>query len=450
MYPPSDLQEFLSQLESANELVRVRCEVDPYLETATIIDKVCKTSGGGKALLFENIKGSSIPLAANLFGSMKRMALSLGVQEIGLMQKRIEQELSGYKGVASEEALRQLVIMSAETIPSAPDIQLDNQRTVCRLSDLPILHSWPGDGGKYLTLSQTFTALPSTGQQNCGMYRVQIVDEQRALLRCHPGSGGVQHMKAWHENGEPMPVAIVLGGPPALTWAAGVSLPVEIGEVDFVSWLTGSPVLMSCCVTSDLKVPQNAEILIEGVINPGEELLEGPFGNHTGIYTDSLPAPVINIATVSVRKNGVYPCTVVGPPPMENVCLAKTTERLFLKLLQHDCPWVENVHFPVETIYHRIAFVQVTSDCDLSLQQIEERLTGSLLLGRSKKIVLLDALVNLESLEEVFWNIVNKSSKSVSTGSCLMDARTLEGQESVCQDERVVEFVSNRWRTYQI
>lgn len=449
MKPPADLQEFILQLEEANQLARVTCEVDPYLEAAAVVNKVCKTPGGGKALLFENVKGASMPLAANLFGSMRRMALCFGAKSIDALAHKVEQELSAYKGVTSENALRQMVQKAVALTSPNREVPQSNDYTECPLSELPAVQSWPGDGGQYLTLAQVFTSMPDSKRQNCGMYRVQLVDDGKALLRCYPGSGGDKHLKAWHDHGEPMPVAVVLGGPPVLTWAAGVSLPDDIEEPDFASWLTDSSVPMIRGPVSGIKVPSAAEIIIEGFVYPGEELPEGPFGNHTGLYSEISPAPVIRISSVSFKKEAVYPCTVVGPPPMENVCLALATQKLLLPLVKHDCPWIEHIHLPLESIYHRIAFVQLTPDCNLTVEEIEESLKRTLLLKDCKFLVLVDSHAEISNLNSVYWNIVNMGDFSrFSEG--VIDARTPCGKDRVFQVKSVVKLVTEKWEDYDL
>lgn len=289
---------------------------------------------------------------------------------------------------------------------------------------------------------------PETEETNCGMYRVQLLDRHKALLRCLPGSGGDRHLKAWHERGLPMPVTIALGGPPALTWAASVSLPDGVDEMDYVGYLSGEPVPMLRCQCSELAAPAAAEIIIEGKIWPAEEQLEGPFGNHTGSYSPAVPAPVIRVEKVLIRPEAIYPCTVVGPPPMENIYLAQATQQMLLPLLQHDHPWVMAVHMPVEGIFHRAAMVVVDSDCSWSLDQIRSALVTSMLLKKSKLIILLDEDVPRGSLRHVYWHIVNKMKCTKDADGVLIDARTPSGWSRVVQDPDLVASVNKRWSEF--
>jgi len=321
------------------------------------------------------------------------------------------------------------------------------------LDGLPALQSWPGDGGRYLTLGQVFTRHPDSSRQNCGLYRVQILDKQTALMRCHPGSGGGAHMAAWHAQGKAMPLAIVLGGPPALAWCAGTSLPDEVSELEFLTYLTGQSIPVSECQDSDLQVPASCEIVIEGYINPGEEKTEGPFGNHTGFYAPAAPAPMIRITSVFTREAAVYPCTVVGPPPMENMYIAQAAERLMLPLLQHDHPWIMDIHMPLQGIYHRAALVSVDAP-QRSMRDLGRDLRQTLLLRNSRLIVLLDKDTDLGAFSKIYWRLVNADSwvKSVLIDSDKMtiDARSLSHGAKVGPDQAVLNQVMKRWQEFSL
>ena len=397
----ADLRRFITHLEEVGDLIRVKVSVDPYLETAAIVKQVCKGAGNKQALLFESVKGSKIPLAANLFGTKERAAMAFGVDDVEQLAKKLRNDLSFSNEENSAKALAKITQKSkSETVCSAvaPCFAIDISEQ--GLNALPALHSWPDDGGRYLTLGQVFTHDPDSGQQNIGMYRIQIKDKVTALIRCHLGSGGGSHMAAWHARGEAMPVAIVLGGPPVLTWCAGISLPANVSEIDFASYLTGQSISMTQCQDSDLFVPANAEIVIEGYISPEDEQLEGPFGNHSGYYVPASPAPVVRVKSVYMREGAVYPCTVVGPPPMENMYLAQAAERLLLPLAQYDHPWIVDIHMPLEGVYHRAAMVSVDAT-KVPVEEIGKSLWQSLLLRNSRLIILLDKeMKNCEEKDE--------------------------------------------------
>ncbi len=450
----ADLQSFLAHLDKHDNLATVKVAVDPYLEIAAIVDRVCKSPGNTRALLFEHVKGYKLPLAANLFGSQQRVALALGFADIEERACRLRNDLRAYNGVAAGQALAQLTATCASEIISprtAPCFKKDVSKS--GLDGFPALHSWPGDGGRYLTLGQVFTRHPGSGRLNCGMYRVQILDKHTALLRCHSGSGGGAHMAAWHEQGKAMPLAIALGGPPALTWCAGTSLPDEVSELEFLSYLNGQAISVSQCQNSDLQVPTCSEIVIEGYIKPGEEKTEGPFGNHTGYYTPAAPAPMIRITSVFTRESAVYPCTVVGPPPMENMYLAQAAERLMLPLLQHDHPWIIDIHMPLQGIYHRAALVSVDAP-QISMQDLGKALRQTLLLRNSRLIVLLDKDTDLREFSKIYWRLVNADSwvKSVLIDSEKMtiDARSVSQAEKVRPEQAMLNQVIKRWQEFSL
>lgn len=433
----ADLQSFIKQLENIGDLSRIKSTVNPYLETAAIINQACKSTGEKKALLFDKISDSQVPLVANLFGSKKRVAMALGVTDIEVLANQLRDDLKTCNEKEDGPALARIIrknVTESVRLSVAPNCTTDVSEE--GLNILPALQSWPGDGGRYLTLGQVFTRHPDSAQQNCGMYRVQIIDKQTSLIRCHPGSGGGAHLAAWHEQGLAMPVAIVLGGPPSLTWCAGLPLPGEVSEFEFVSYLTGQAIAVTECQNSDLCVPSTAEFIIEGEILPGEEQPEGPFGNHTGYYSPVAPAPVLRVKSVYMRERAVYPCTVVGPPPMENMYLAQAAERLLLPLLQHQYPWIIDIHMPLEGIYHRAALVSVDAQ-ELSMQEISKALRQTTLLRNSRLLVLLDKGIALRDAAKVYWRVINADdwtrSVSIDGDKMTIDARTLTQRNQVHQ-----------------
>ena len=423
----SDLQKFIAHLETVGELVRVEEEVDPYLEVADIINRACKDPAGNSALLFENVKNSALPLVANCFGSSLRTAAALGVTNVESLTAKLRADLHAIEEKESGKALAKMIQGKAAEQDTDDDcLPITHVECEQGLSELPVLYSWPKEGGPYITLGQIFTKSPEFKEQNCGMYRLQVVDKEMALVRFHPGSGGGEHLKTWHARGEAMPISVVLGGPPALTLCAGMSLPEGVRETDFAKYLTGHSVAMAKCQNSELFVPSTAEVIIEGLISPGDEMEEGPFGNHTGYYSEVSPVPVVKVLNVYMRESAVYPCTVVGPPPMENIYMAQANERLLLELLQYDCPWLVNVHMPREGIYHRAALVSVDAH-DGSAAEISERLNRSRLLRNSRMIVLLDKDCDLHNFRDVYWRFINaeawEKSVLINGKTMVVDAR---------------------------
>ncbi|MEJ2699814.1 MAG: UbiD family decarboxylase, partial [Desulfuromonadales bacterium] len=324
------------------------------------------------------------------------------------------------------------------------------------------LRAWPGDGGRFLTLPQVFTADPATGRTNCGMYRLQILDGARAAVHFGPGSDGGRHLAAWQAIGKPMPAAIALGGDPALTYAAGAPLPAGVEEAAFAGFLRQKPLDMTRCLTCDLTVPAAAEFVIEGWFEPGETALEGPFGNHTGYYVPAAPAPVFRVAALTHRTGPLYPCTVVGPPPMEDCYLAKATERLFLPLLRVDFPEIRDLNMPLEGIFHGCALLSIRKSAPGQARRLIGALWKGGFLKSSRLLVILDEDVDVQDLSRSFWRTIN----NVDPGrDVVLEGRRLgvdatrkllgEGEgagppEPLSRDEATRKLVEGRWPEYGI
>lgn len=434
-------------------LHRVPVAVDPTLELATIVDRVSKGAGRKPALLFENVNGGGLPVVANLFSSLERVGWALGTTDLKSLSAQLARDLQSTAEPDAELALKAL------TRQPAWQPSIDN-RPAWREVDhgdlgfdlLPSIKAWPGDGGPFLTLAQVYTRHPECGALNCGMYRIQRHDRFTATVRCRAGSGAAGHLAAWHRRGEGMPVAVALGGPPALTWAAGAPLPEGVEEAAFCGYLTGQRVVMSDCRISDLQVPASAEIVIEGVMMPGETAAEGPFGNHSGSYDSAAAAPLMRVRSVHARHGAIYPWTLVGPPPMENIQLARATERLFLPLVQMALPSVRKLHMPSEGIFHRCTLVTVDPDEGRSLPEIARTLWNTLLLKGARLLV-----VGVDDHDPcdpaaVFWRVLNRTDWQhdllIKDGQMAIDARRLPAGEPVRSDPGVLAKVLGRWHEY--
>lgn len=449
---PEDLRQFLDLLEQAGELRRVSVPVDPVLEIAAIVDRVVGCPGGGPALLFEAVQGGVFPLVTNLFGTAGRMARALGGESLEALAARLTQTLA--TTVGATPALR--LQLASEAFRCQPR---SGEPAPCRemeappdLGLLPALQAWPGDGGRYLTLPLVFTRDPETGRRNCGIYRMQLFDGTTAALHWQPGSGGAAHHAAWQARGEPMPVAIALGGSPALTWAASAPLPPEVDEVAMAALVAGAPLAMTGCAGA-LEVPAGAEFVLEGWVAPGENRLEGPFGNHTGYYAPPRPCPVFHLRSLHHRRQPLYPCTVVGPPPRENFWLGKASERLLLPLLRLEVPEVAELHFLPEGIFHGAALLAVEGSADG--RDLLARLWQSSLLRRSRLLVLFDAGDDLQDGSRALWRLLNQADPQrdllPAPGRLGIDARRRRlpgGRVAVAADTR--ELVRRRWADYGI
>lgn len=439
-----DLRGFLALLDAAGELHRVEAEVDAELEIACITDRHSKLPGGGKGLLFCNVKGSSYPVATNLFGSPSRMALALQVENLSLLTAKMEQ------------LLRCPELAPAPTLAGNAPCQEVVER-VPMLDRFPFLKSWPAEEGRFITLPLVFTRDPDTGAGNCGMYRVRVFDDGHVGIRWKPGSGGFEHWRKYQDAG--MPVAIAVGAAPALTLSAMLPLPDPMDEVRFAGYLLGEPVAVTRCLDSELQVPAQAEMVIEGVIEPGAMRREGPFGNHTGSYDPGEEVPLMRITCITRNKEPICQATVVGPPPMEDCYLAQAAERLLLPLLRRDCPEVVDLAMPLEGIFHGCALVAIDKSRPGQGRQVLERLRSDGWLKRGKLLVVVDHVPGGLTLSQGFWQALNAvrfpQDLVVTPDGCLgVDATRKfpeEGGEPavlLAQDASVSARVAQRWREY--
>ncbi|MCX7625918.1 MAG: UbiD family decarboxylase, partial [Candidatus Sumerlaeaceae bacterium] len=340
--PYDSLRDYVEALEKAGELARIRLEVDPELEITEIADRVMKAPGGGKALLFERVRGHSIPVLVNMFGSRRRMQMVCGAEKLSeitenflaLLESR--GPMSFLDKLKMLPKLKQLSDIFPTEVKSAAWHEVPIEEPSFDL--LPVCKCWPKDGGKFITLPMVFSRDPVSGATNCGMYRLQIYDSKTCGMHWHIHKGGAEHFRRMKERGEVMPVTIVLGAGPAEIFSAAVPLPPDINEMMFAGLLRGAPVKVARCRTNDLLVPAEADIVLEGYVDPKELRLEGPFGDHTGYY--SLPDlyPVFHLTAMSMRRSPIYPHTIVGPPPMEDAYIGEAIEQLFMPVIKRQFP----------------------------------------------------------------------------------------------------------------
>ena len=362
----SDLQTFISLLESTSELSRISVISDPLLEIAAITNRICKQPDGGRALLFEHPKGSSFSLASNLFGSLRRTCLALGVTELQQLTEKMAALLDRIPAGDMTRLDRQITALEVFS-RFAPFTASPCWSEVMRDPDLtafPFLQSWPGDGAaegypRYITLPQVVTGDPQGNSPNCGLYRAQLHGKRELALRWNAGSGAARHLELFRRAGRAMPVAIALGGPPATLFSAMLPLPGDLDEMAFAGFLRGAAIDLSACRSVPLRVPATAEVVIEGLVDPGETVMEGPFGNHTGYYSPAGPAALLRVTCISHRPGAIIPATLVGPPPMEDCWMAKVWERLLLALLKKLVPAVVEIHFPPEWVFHQSAMISL-------------------------------------------------------------------------------------------
>jgi 4-hydroxy-3-polyprenylbenzoate decarboxylase len=416
----NSLREFITALEQADELVRVRRPVSVQLEITEVGDRCMKSAGGGPALLFEQPvladgSTSDVPVGINLFGSLRRMGMALGVEDLDEIGRRIEEliKLKVPEGWREKLAMLPRVAEIAKypprTVSGKPACQqVVRQGEEIDLGRLPITTCWPEDGGPYITLPQVITRDPKTGVRNVGMYRVQVLERDLLAMHWQRHKVGAAHWRDMAARGEKMPVAIALGGDPPSIYSASAPLPPNIDEYVFAGFLRRKPVALAKAVTSDLLVPAEADIVIEGVIDPGEPLvLEGPFGDHTGFYSLADDYPAVHVTAVTMRRDAVYPATIVGRPPMEDFYLGHATERIFLPLLRLTVPEIVDYHMPAAGIFHNLVFVSIDKQYPGQAFKVMNALWGMGLMSLAKVIVVLDRDVNVRDPEEAWWVALN-------------------------------------------
>jgi 4-hydroxy-3-polyprenylbenzoate decarboxylase len=405
------LRAFVRVLEREGELVRVRREVNPHLEIAEIADRIMKA--GGPALLFENVRGSRFPLLINAFGSRRRMSLALGVSDLEEHARSIA-ELVHTRAPKSGRDLAQMATRLPQLASAVPRAV---SRAACQevvqtgedvdLDALPVMTTWPKDGGPFFTLPNVITRDPDTGVRNVGMYRMQRIDRRTTAMHWQIHKTGARHMKRAKELGQRLEVAVAFGGDPALTYAATAPLPDGIDEWMFAGFLRGKSVEHVRCKTVDLEVPACADFVLEGYVDPAEELFdEGPFGDHTGYYTPVDRFPRFHVTAVTHRRDAVYPSTLVGPPPMEDAWLGKATERLFLPLLRMMFPEVVDMNLPVEGAFHNLALIAIKKQYPFHASRVAHGLWGAGQMMFSKVICVVDEDVDVQKPGEVAWRLL--------------------------------------------
>ncbi len=404
-----DLKEFVQLLRERGELREITVEVDPHLEIAEITDRVVKH--GGPALLFTNVKGHRWPVLINTFGTMERMALALGAEnidalasEIGeLLEPKVPASLLG-KVQTMLPLLKTLGDMVPKTVNSGPcqDVVITDSPS---LDLLPILQCWPMDGGPYITLPMVFTKHPDLGTRNIGMYRLQKFDGQTLGMHWQRHKGGAQHYRVAEALGRRLDVAVALGPDPATIYCATAPLPDELDELMLAGFLRRRQVELVKCKTVDLEVPANSQIVLEGYVEPGERRREGPFGDHTGFYSLADDYPVFHLTAITHQKEPIYPTIIVGIPPQEDGPMGKATERLFLPLIKKSVPEIVDMNLPVEGIFHNLAIVSIEKRYPGHARKVMHAIWGLGQLMFTKIVIVVDKECNVHDLGEVIWRV---------------------------------------------
>jgi 4-hydroxy-3-polyprenylbenzoate decarboxylase len=418
--------EFVAALEAAGELVRIPFPVATELEITAWADREMKAPGGGKALLFEKptVNGvvSSFPLLINSMGSKKRMALALKLDDIDQLREQMQIILKAKPPTdlrsAWNLALQGLDLLHAKPnhVRTGPaqevvhrfDTPLSPATAAARfptLLDLPILQCWPDDGGRFVTLPCVHTKDPDSGERNLGMYRIQIFDPQTTGMHWQIHKVAARHGKRYYDLGEPMPVAITIGGDPAYAFSATAPLPDGLDELLFAGFIRKKQVDLAPCLTVPLEVPADVDFVIEGFVQPGELRDEGPFGDHTGFYTPVDAYPVLHITAITHRRDAVYPCTIVGIPPMEDFYMGSASTRIFLPVFQMNFPEIVDLALPAEGVFHNLVFVSIRKQYPWQAYKIMHGLWGMGQMMFAKYIIVVDADCDVHNTSEVLFRL---------------------------------------------
>lgn len=405
------LRDFIKKIEEAGELIRINTPVSSELEIAEITDRMVKTEGGGKALLFENTD-KGFPVLTNLYGSERRMAMALGVEHLSDISERFNALIgtvtSPKENLVDKLRLLPLLGEASQWFPrkkkgrgACQEVVLEGEEA--KLSLLPILKCWPHDGGRFVTLPMVHTADPVTGIRNVGMYRMQVFDDHTTGMHWHRHKTGARHYEGYKAQGRRMPVSVAIGGDPIYAYSATAPVPDNIDEYLLAGLLRGKAVKLVKCVTNDIYVPEDCDFVIEGYVDTAEDkVLEGDFGDHTGFYSLKDYYPKFHVTAITHRKDAVYPATIVGIPPQEDAYIAMATERIFLapiRLVMQ--PEVEDMYMPSAGTQHNITII--------SMRQLYERQASKVALGLwgagqmmfNKYLLLTPATTNVRSADEM-------------------------------------------------
>ncbi len=403
-------REFVRALEEAGELIRIRAEVDPELEVSEISSRIMADLG--PALLFENVRGSSVPLLINAFGSYKRICMALGVDALDDISSRITELIEIKPPQSIRDALKLLpTLAQVRKFPPRSTRKPASQEVVYRgdqvdLTTLPIIKCWPEDGGKYITLGQVITRNPETGAQNLGMYRLQLVDARTLILHCQAHHDTARHLRLNRERGvSRVPIAIAIGGTSVSTYAATAPMPPELDEWLLAGFLRQEPVELATAIDSDLRVPAEADIVIEGYVDLDDTRIEGPFGDHTGFYTLRDEYPAIHVTAITSRKDPIYLTTIVGQPPKEDLFLGKATERIFLGILRKTVPEIVDMNLPIFGVFHNFCFVSIRKEYPYHARKVMYALWGLGQMSLTKYIVVVDADVDVQDTNTVMFHV---------------------------------------------
>ncbi len=407
----ASLSQFLERLEREGELMRVKVPVSTEYEIAELTDRLSKSAGGGPALLFENT-GYDFPVVTNLMGSDRRIALALGVERLEELSERIngllKQVTTPPDGVWGKLKMLPLLAEVSRWMPRTVSGRGVAQEVVWQgdevdLNRLPILRSWPCDGGRFLTLPMVNTVDPETGIRNVGMYRMQVLDNKTTGMHWHLHKTGARHYEAYKRLGRKMPVTVALGGDPAYTYAATAPMPDNMDEYLLAGFLRRKPVTLVKSLSNDLYVPSDCDFVIEGYVDPAEEkALEGPFGDHTGFYSLTDYYPRLHVTAITHRRGAIWPATLVGVPPQEDAYIAKATETIFLAPIRLAVqPEVRDLWMPMAGTAHNLALVSIESRYEGQSRKVAQGLWGAGQMMFNKYLMVTSSGCDIRSLDQL-------------------------------------------------
>ncbi len=442
-----DLRKYLQQIDDSGELRVIKAGVDTRLELAALCRREFNKDKGGNALLFETVIDSPFPVAANLFGSEQRVSRLLHSDSLLHFSAKLKKLLEQKAGTVKEkfhftESNKGSFHIGTTQLQYIPDL---------KLTSLPAIQSWPAERGRYLNLAMALTQHPQNGLRNLGLYRAQIIDSDRLAVNFSPRSGAAEHLKIAGKANKPLPISLILGSDPALLWVAAAPLPPDCDEFIFSRSLFTPDIKLTAGLSQALEVPSDAEIVIEGQISPGDCVTEGPFGNHTGQYVSRVDCPVMQVTAIRHQPRPIYPTTVVGPPPSENIYLAKANEILLREMLKIEYPQICDLQMPLETIFHGVALLAVKPQTESDNKELLYSLWNKSPLSNSCLLVLLDEDIDLKSASKSWWRTVNclKNQRIYQdNGRIAVDATGINPASLVVEDRQTSELIKRRRDEY--
>jgi len=413
-----DLRDFIAQLEIIGELKRITAPVSTHLEMTEICDRVLRAQG--PALLFENVAGHKMPVLANLFGTPRRVALGMGEENVSALREvgkllAFLKEPEPPKGLKDAwgkwPVLKQVLTMSPKVLSSAPCHEVVWEGADVDLGKLPVQHCWPGDVAPLITWGLVVTRGPHKTRQNLGIYRQQVIAPNKVIMRWLAHRGGALDFREHCEKnpGQPFAIAVVIGADPATILGAVTPVPDSLSEYQFAGLLRGSKTELVKCIGSDLQVPASAEIVLEGVIHPGETALEGPYGDHTGYYNEQDKFPVFTIERITMRRDPIYHSTYTGKPPDEPAMLGVALNEVFVPLLQKQFPEIADFYLPPEGCSYRMAVVSIKKQYAGHAKRVMFGIWSFLRqFMYTKFIVVVDDDIDVRSWQEIIWAITTR------------------------------------------